>query len=93
MSYSKETRHKIYKKLLTRVCKDPAVRRGICNYLGIKSINYFPELSRHKPIKGFCSWQEDGEKSIYNGAYYAPCTYKGWETRISWIVKAIKDTK
>ena len=94
MIYTKKQRHTFYKRLLKRVCNDPRVVRGICNYLPeYSSIDDFPELSKHKPAKGFGSWQQDGDKPFYHGCYFAPCTYKGWETRIKWIVQAINDTK
>ena len=97
MSYSKETRHKIYKQLLKRVCKDPRVDCGMCKYLcditgssdmwwAIGGIYAFPELNKHKPQTLYIGGPYD------RADYYAPCTYTGWERRIKWIEKAIKDT-
>ena len=100
--YTKKQRHTIYKKLLKLVCADPDTSNGLCYYLKMLAredyyypfgvITVFPELNKYKPEYGFFSWQRDGEIPL-GGSYFLPPTYKGWETRIKWIVQAIKDTK
>ncbi|MEI6186962.1 MAG: hypothetical protein WCP46_00475 [Alphaproteobacteria bacterium] len=92
--YSKKQRHEIYKRLLKVVCKDSSTNEGLCYYLNRVSGTYwdceiheFPELNKHKPIEMF-----KGTRYKYP-VYFAPTTYAGWETRIKWIIQAIKDTK
>lgn len=81
---SKKKRNAIYKKLLKIVCDDPRVDEGMCFYLWQRpfdiDIDLLPELDQYRPLD-CCE------------SYWAPCTYEGWETRIEWIVQAIKDTE
>lgn len=90
---SKYERHIIYKQLLEAVCKDPETKHGMCWYLYIllgrkwTKIEHYPELVKYKPIELYPggTWGDS--------LFFAPCTPKGWETRIKWIIQAIKDTK
>lgn len=105
MKLTNEQRLVIYKKLLKLVCKDPDVEMGMCYYIhgelimllrradNIPSwwnnernkISFLTELYRHRP-------KTPKEYSGFVG-YWAPPTKEGWETRISWIEKAIEQVQ
>jgi hypothetical protein len=99
MKLTPEQRLLVYKELLKVVCKDSSVKHGMCYYLlslldnskkmplrwgfllGCSKMTYLPELNKH------------GGNHTISFPYWAPCTKKGWETRIKWIEQAIIDVK
>lgn len=97
MKLTKKQRLLVYKTLLKDVCEDPAVNRGICDYL-----LYLLDRSKKMPKKwhlllGVNKMQILPELNKYRplsgDLYWAPRTVEGWETRIGWIKQAIKDVK
>ena len=98
MELTRQQRHLVYTQLLKVVCAEPRVDKGMCHYLiflldqdgrmpphwswlrGNEKMLLLPELDKHR-----CSYKGSG--------YWAALTYKGWEKRIRWIVRAMEDTK
>ena len=97
---SKAQRHIIYKAMYKRALKDPKVDYGLCTllsnvvmydidwrlprgfttsfYLGMRIYN-LPELTKYEPKRT-------------KSNYWTSCTYKGWEKRLKWLVKAMEET-